>query len=157
VSGLPTDVADRLTGRPGGPGPEPVFPLLTVDQTRAPHACMLSSAELRWDGSQLRCVLRSTRARRNLLVHRSAVLLVVGERHVFHVRLRVAGRPEKEGGATLITFHVDDVEADGMGVPLSPMTFERTDDLNVQERIDENAELLQGWRTAGPERKGKSA
>jgi hypothetical protein len=126
-----------------------VLPLFTVDEQGWPHAT-LSSVRQWWIGDgRLSFVLAAGRTSEYLSQRPQALLLNVGERHAYSVRLyRTAMQQEVEDHRIVVVFDVTAVESDTRGVGLTPMLFQATDELVSQESISERtaaaaAELAQ--------------
>jgi hypothetical protein len=136
---LPDEVIALLDGPPAVGGEQAVQPLFTVDDQGCPHAT-LSSARQWWTGDEhLVCVLTAGRTSRYLSQRPQALLLVVGARQVYSVRLRAALIQEVEDRRVAVVFDVTAVESDTRGVTLTPMLFQATDELARQERISDRA------------------
>jgi hypothetical protein len=135
---LPDEVV-RLLSDPAVDGQQAVQPLLTVDDQGCPHAT-LSSARQWWIGDRrLVCVLTAGRTSSYLSQRPPALLLVVGARQVYSVRLRATIIQEVEDRRVAVVFDVTAVETDTRGVALTPALFEVTDELAGQERIGDRA------------------
>lgn len=135
---LPDEVA-RLLNDPAIGGEQAVQPLFTIDDQGCPHAT-LSSARQWWTGDEhLVCVLAAGRTTRYLSQRPRALLLVVGAREVYSVRLRATLIQEVGDRRVAVVFDVTTVESDTRGVALTPMMFQATDELARQERISDRA------------------
>jgi hypothetical protein len=135
---LPDEVV-RLLNDPGTSGEQAVQPLFTVDDQGCPHAT-LSSARQWWTGDgRLVCVLVAGRTSRYLSQRPRALLLVVGARHVYSLRLRSTLIQEVEDRRVAVVFNVTAVEGDTRDVALIPMLFQATAELARQERISDRA------------------
>ena len=141
LAGLPDEVV-RLLSEPAAGGRQAVQPLLTVDDQGCPHAT-LSSARQWWIGDRrLVCVLTAGRTSGYLSQRPRALLLVVGARQVYSVRLRATGIQEIEERRVAAVFDVTAVESDSRGVALTPALFQVTDELARQERIGDRAAAI---------------
>jgi hypothetical protein len=135
---LPDEVVGLLKHRAVG-GHQAVQPLITVDDLGCPHTT-LSSTHQWWVGEEhLVCVLVEGRTTRYLLQRPQALLLVVGRRRAYYVRLLCSRVQEVEDRRLAVVFDVVDVERDTRGVALTPMLFEATDELARLERIGDHA------------------
>jgi hypothetical protein len=135
---LPDEVV-RLLNDPAPGAEQPVLPLFTVDDQGFPHAT-LSSARQWWTGDErLVCVLAAGRTARYLSRHPEALLLVIGERHAYSVRLHAARIQETDDRRVAVAFDVTATESDTRGVGLTPMLFQVTDELARQEAISDGA------------------
>jgi hypothetical protein len=133
---LPGEVV-RLLNVPAVGGEQAVQPLFTVDDQGCPHAT-LSSARQWWTGDEhLVCVLVAGRTSRYLSQRPRALLLVVGARQVYSVRLRSILIREVEDRRVAVVFDVTAVESDTRDVALTPMLFQATDELARQETISD--------------------
>jgi hypothetical protein len=135
---LPDEVV-RLLNDPAVGGEQAVHPLFTVDGQGCPHPT-LSSARQWWTGDErLVCVLVAGRTSRYLSQRPLALLLVVGVRRVYFVRLRSTLIQEVGDRRVAVVFDVTAVESDTRDVPLTPILFQATDELARQERISDRA------------------
>jgi hypothetical protein len=133
------DEAVRLLNDPAVGGEQAVHPLFTVDGEGCPHPT-LSSARQWWTGDEhLVCVLVAGRTSRYLSQRPRALLLVVGARQVYSIRLRSTLIREVGDRRVAVVFDVTAVESDTRGVPLTPMLFQATGELARQERISDRA------------------
>ena len=135
---LPDEVV-RLLNDPATGGVQAVQPLFTVDDQGCPHAT-LSSARQWWTGhGRLVCVLVAGRTSRYLSQRPGALLLVVGARQVYSVRLRSTMIQNLQDRRVAVVFDVTGVESDTREVALTPMLFQATDELARRERISDRA------------------
>jgi len=135
---LPDEVAALLNDAAAGDEQE-VQPLFTVDDQGCPHAT-LSSARQWWTGDEhLVCVHGAGRTIRYLAQRPQALLLVIGARQAYSVRLRATQIQEMEDRRVVVVFDVTAVESDTRGVALTPMLFQATAELARQERIGDRA------------------
>jgi hypothetical protein len=135
---LPDEVAALLNDAAAG-GEQAVQPLFTVDDQGCPHAT-LSSARQWWTGDEhLVCVLVAGRTTRYLAQRPQALLLVIGARQAYSVRLHATQIQEMEDRRDVVVFDVTAVESDTRGVALTPMLFQATAELARQERIGDRA------------------
>jgi hypothetical protein len=74
---VPSEIVAALAGSPEVASWEPMFPLLTVDDSGFPHVCLLSRAELQADVQHVYAVLASPTTVSNLRQRPAATLLVV--------------------------------------------------------------------------------
>jgi hypothetical protein len=119
-----------------------VHPLFTVDDEGCPHAT-LSSARQWWIGDgRLVCVLVAGRTTRYLSERPMALLLVVGVRQAYSIRLRSSVIQDVEHRRVAVVFNAEEVESDGRGVELTPMLFHATEELARRELIGERAAAL---------------
>jgi len=109
-----------------------------VNDQGYPHAT-LSSARQWWIGDgRLSFVLVAGRTSDYLSQRPEALLLIVGERDAYSVRLhRTAMQQEVEDRRVVVVFDVTAAEDDTRGGGLTPMLFHATDELARQERISE--------------------
>lgn len=135
---LPDEVV-RLLNDPAVGGEQAVQPLFTVDDQGCPHAT-LSCARQWWTGNEhLVCVLVAGRTSRYLSQRPRALLLVVGARQVYSVRLRSTLIQELEDRRVAVVFDVTAVRSDTRDVALTPMLFQASDELARHERIGDRA------------------
>ena len=135
---LPDEVV-RLLNDPATGGVQAVQPLFTVDDQGCPHAT-LSSARQWWTGhGRLVCVLVAGRTTHYLAQRPQALLLVIGARQAYSVRLHATQIQEMEDRRDVVVFDVTAVESDTRGVALTPMLFQATAELARQERIGDRA------------------
>ena len=135
---LPDEVV-RLLNDPATGGVQAVQPLFTVDDQGCPHAT-LSSARQWWTGhGRLVCVLVAGRTSRHLSQRPGALLLVVGARQVYSVRLRSTMIQNLQDRRVAVVFDVTGIESDTREVTLTPMLFQATDELARRERISDRA------------------
>jgi hypothetical protein len=134
---LPCEVVRQLTN--SDDDMQIVLPLFTVNDRGYPHAT-LSSARQWWIGhGQLSFVLVPGRTSDYLSHRPEALLLIVGERDAYSVRLhRTSMQQEVEDHRVVVVFDVTAAEADTRGVGLTPMLFQGTEELARQERISEH-------------------
>jgi len=138
---LPDEVHRLLTGLPEAGEWEPVFPLLTTDPDGAPRICLLSRAEFQAAPDAIRVVLRSRRTSANLRRTGVAVLQAVGADTSYAIRVAL-GRTLSDGSALAAELTVTAVEADTLGIPLRPMTYEVDPALAETENWAGNAALF---------------
>jgi len=140
-TGLPDEVV-RLLDDPDDPAvgaKQAIQSLFTVDDQGFPHAT-LSSARQWWTGDRrLVCVITAGRTSSYLSQRPQALLLVVGARHAYYVRLRSIKIEQVEDRRVAVVFDVIAVESDTRGVALTPALFQATDELASQERISNRA------------------
>jgi hypothetical protein len=142
LAGLPDEVVRLLSDPPAVGGRQAVQPLLTVDDQGCPHAT-LSSARQWWIGDRrLVCVLTAGRTSGYLSRRPRALLLVVGARQAYSVRLHATGIQEVEDRRVAVVFDVTAVQSDSRGVALTPALFQVTDELARQERIGDRAAAM---------------
>jgi hypothetical protein len=148
---LPAEVVRQLAN--SADDQQIVLPLFTMNDRGYPHAT-LSSARQWWIGDgQLSFVLVAGRTSNYLSMRPEALLLIVGERNAYSVRLcRTVMQQEVQDRRVVVVFDVTAVENDTRGVGLTPMLFRATDELARQERISERtagvaAQLARGRRT----------
>jgi hypothetical protein len=135
---LPCEVV-RLLNDPAAGGEQAVQPLFTVDDQGFPHAT-LSSARQWWTGDEhLVCVLTAGRTSNYLSQRPQALLLVVGARQVYSVRLRSTLIQAAGDRWVAVVFDVTAVESDTRDVALTPMLFQATGELARQEWISDRA------------------
>jgi hypothetical protein len=84
-------------------------------------------------------VLVAGRTIRYLAQRPQALLLVIGARQAYSVRLRATQIQEMEDRRVVVVFDVTAVESDTRGVALTPMLFQATAELARQERIGDRA------------------
>jgi hypothetical protein len=135
---LPDEVV-ALLNDPAGGGEQAVQPLFTVDDQGCPHATLSSARQWRTGDEHLVCVLVAGRTTRYLAQRPRALLLVIGARQAYSVRLRAARIQEVEGRRVAVVFDVTAVESDTRGVALTPMLFQATAELARHERISDRA------------------
>lgn len=138
---LPDEVHRLLTGLPEDGEWEPVFPLLTTDPDGAPRICLLSRAELRPGPDTLHVVLRGRRASENLRRTGVAVLQAVGADTSYAIRVAL-GRTLTGESALAAELTITAVEADSLGIPLRPMTYQVDPSLAEAENWTGNAALF---------------
>lgn len=142
---IPGEVVDVLVGAPTPGVPEQALPLLTVDEVGFPEVCLLSRAEVDADEQEVRMVVASTRARRNLLRDGRACLIVIEGTTAHYFKLRVTRTLETEGRLAAVLQPVDH-RPDSLGIPLAPVRFTPTDALAELERWDVSARALAALR-----------
>jgi hypothetical protein len=148
---LPDEVV-RLLNDPAAGGEQAIQPLFTVDDQGFPHAT-LSFAPQWWTGDRrLVCVLTAGRTSSYLSQRPQALLLVVGARQAYSVRLRSIKIEEVEDRRVAVVFDVTAVESDTRGVALTPALFQATGELARQEQISDRgaAAAAQLARQPGP-------
>jgi hypothetical protein len=135
---LPDEVV-RVLNDPAVGGNQAVQQLFTVDDEGCPHAT-LSSARQWWTGDgRLVCVLVAGRTSSHLSQRPHALLLVVGARQAYSVRLHMNMIQDVEASRVAVVFDVTTVESDTREVALTPMLFRATDELARRELIGERA------------------
>jgi hypothetical protein len=135
---LPDEVIAVLND-PAAGGEQAVQPLFTVDDQGCPHATLSSARQWWTGGAHLVCVLDAGRTTRYLAQRPGALLLVIGARQAYSVRLRAAQIQQVEDRRVAVVFNVTAVDSDTRGVALTPMRFQATDELARQERISDRA------------------
>ena len=124
------------------------FPFVTVDEAGFPHVALLSAVELAIgsDGS-LHAVLAGPTTRANLLRSRRATLIAVEGDTCHTVKVEVRHATEAEGVLGVV-FDVHAHKADSLGIPLSPIGFEPTEEVASMERWDRTRRVLDGLEDA---------
>jgi len=142
---IPKEVVDVLAGLPVVGKPEQAFPLLTVDASGFPHACLLSRAELDTDVDELLIAITSRRTRENLRRDGRATLLAVEKVTAHSLKLIVVRLVEVDGrlGAALA---VDQHLADSMALALDPIRYNPSADLVREEGWAQSARCLEMLR-----------
>ncbi len=125
---------------------EQAFPLLTVDEARFPHVCLLSRAQLQADRRTVRVLVTSPRTRANLLRDRTATLVAVGIRDAHYCKLRTTTWID-EAWALAASLELVEHKTDRSPVPLTPMTYVPNADLERAEQWDRGVELLRQLRS----------
>ncbi len=139
VLAAPARVGDRLQG----------FPLVTTGEAGRPRIALLSTAEIDVaDGREaLLLALAGRRATASFRRGATALLMVVSGDTAHYLTLQPGPSVEHEGVLAVVGTVVD-VEADSVGIPLDPLTYEVTAGLVVQERWDRSARALDALRLA---------
>jgi hypothetical protein len=137
---VPAEIVAALAGSPEVGSWEPMFPLLTVDESSFPHVCLLSRAELHADARHVYAVLASPTTLGNLNRRPAATLIVIGEdsAHYLKVRAVYASGAVPAG----VVFDVITSARDTLAIPLAPPRYLVTSSLPVAESWAESTELL---------------
>jgi hypothetical protein len=140
---LPSEVVRLLHGAAAEDAWEPIFLLLTTSQNGYAQVCQLSRAEIETGDDVVRVIVRARRTIVNLNRDGQALLVVVGGQSAHYLKLRLTMTLAEDDGRTLaVSFAVDDVEEDTLGISLRPMMFHASSSLRRRERWDENHALL---------------
>lgn len=145
MTALPDEVRAVLDGRPEIGQLDQAFPLLTVDPDGVVDVCLLSRTELEPFGDTVRIVTMSRKARRNLAASGRATLLAVAGNAAHYLALELRRSLEAEGAMAAelaVTRHL----RDDLGVELRPVQFRVEARLQVEERWDRTATLLDRLR-----------
>jgi hypothetical protein len=138
---LPQDVVRFLAGEPVMGSAEQVVPLLTVDASGLPHACLLGRAQLDASSTEVRAAITSLTTRANLRRSAGALILVTLGDTVHHCKLGVLRAHDRQG-VLLVAFEALAHKADTLGIPLEPMTFQASPWIAGFEHWDETAVML---------------
>ena len=148
---VPPEILTALTGRPEVGSWEPMFPLLTVDETGFPHVCMLSRAELEADDHHIYAALASPTTVSNLSRRPVATLMVIGDDSAHYAKLRAVHASASAPAA--VVFDLVSSVRDSLAIPLRPPRYQVTSSLPAAEAWAQSAELLAsltGQRGASP-------
>lgn len=137
----PPDVVAMLAGRPAAGTWEPMFPLLTVDDSGFPHVCLLSRAELAADNRWVYAVLTSRNTIKNLSRDRKATLVVVGTDTASYVKLTVR-ESVPDGDWLGVACQVASAKNDSLHIPLRPPQYLVTQELSVTENWARGERML---------------
>jgi hypothetical protein len=152
VTEVPAEVRQALEGTPEVGTLDQVFVFLTAAPDGPIDVCLLSRTEVRTSESSVQVVVASTKAQRNLEACGRATLIAVAGNagHYLSLELRRAVVAE---GATAAELEVVRYLRDDLGVELDPMRFRVEPRLQIEERWDRTASLLQRLSDAelGPE------
>jgi hypothetical protein len=132
VMTTPPDVVAMLAGRPVAGTWEPMFPLLTVDDSGFPHVCLLSRAELAADNRRVYAVLTSRNTIANLNRDGQATLFAVGADTAVYVKL-IVRESLSDGDWLGVACEVASAKTDSLHVPLRPPQY-----LVTQVSVTEN-------------------
>jgi hypothetical protein len=138
---LPPSVAALLAGLPEHGQAEQAFPLLTVDEAGFPHVCLVSRAQLQADRGAVRTLVTSARTRANLLRDRTATLIAVGSGEAYYCKLRATMWID-EPWALAASLELVEHKVDRSPVPLAPMMYVPTTELEKAEQWDRGVALL---------------
>jgi hypothetical protein len=122
VMTTPPEVVATLAGRPSAGTWEPMFPLLTVDDSGFPHVCLPSRAELAADDRRVYAVLTSRNTIANLSREGKATLVTVGAETAIYVKLTVS-ESVPDGDRLGVACEVVAVKRDSMQIPLRPPQY----------------------------------
>ena len=116
---------------------------MTVDPGGYPHIALLSSGQIRLGGEpdELLAVVRGTTTRANLAERGLATLLVVGADAAHYLKLAVA-RSVSAYSRLGVALRLDEVVRDSVGVPLSPLQFQRSVALAEREGWGDDTAVL---------------
>jgi hypothetical protein len=139
---VPSEVVAALAGWPEVGSWEPMFPLLTVDDSGFPHVCLLSRAELQADAHYVYAVLASPTTVRNLSRRPAAtlVVLVADSAHYLKATAVHVGQSAPAG----VVLQVITPARDSLAIPLRPPGYLVTNSLPEAEAWARSAELLSG-------------
>lgn len=140
---VPKEIADLLRGWPQPGHHEQAFPLVTVDARGYPHVALLSRSEMDVapDEVAVLAVIGSERTRANLARSGKATLIATGATSAYYLKLQL-GRSIEEEGAMGCTFEAVEFKEDSLGIPLTAMGFEATDDIARMERWERSGRIL---------------
>jgi hypothetical protein len=142
---VPPEIVTAHDGQPGVGSWEPMFPLLTVDDSGFPHVCLLSRAELRADQRHIYAVLASPTTTANLRRRPVATLVVIQADTAHYLKLRVARASSSTPVA--VAFEPASLLSDSLSVPLTPPRYLVASSLPVTEAWSASAELLARFAT----------
>lgn len=142
MTAVPASVRDALVGHPAVGDWDPMFPLLTVDESGFPHVCQLGRAELDADGDRIYAVVAGATTISNLHRAGRATLVVVSRHAATSCKLQVAGDPIRDGRLVGFVFRVVSTKHDSAGVLLREPRFLATEAVTVAERWTTAAGLL---------------
>jgi hypothetical protein len=137
---VPPEVLAALAGSPEVGAWEPMFPLLTVDESGFPHVCLLSRAELVSDLHHFYAVLASPTTVTNLSRRPAATLMVIVDDCAYYLKLGVIHA--SGSGLMAVVFEVTSSVSDSLAIPLMPPRYLVTSSLPVAESWAKSAELL---------------
>jgi hypothetical protein len=139
---LPPVVAALLERSPVVGTKAQAFPLLTVDDGGAVHACLLSASELAvGDDGVLLAAIASTGTRRRLALTGRATLLAIEGTTAHSCRLSVRRTAEIE--AILgVELALDSHTPDSLGIALWPLSYDVTPELATLEQWERSARVL---------------
>lgn len=138
---VPVEVLEALAGRPMVGEWDVMLPLLTVDDGGFPHVCLLSRAELDADDQHVYAVLASPTTIANVRRDGRATLVVVGEDAAVYCKLRAALSTD-DWDWLGVTFAVESVKRDGIGIPLRAPKYLAAESVQVNENWARSAKLL---------------
>ncbi|MGH9057154.1 MAG: hypothetical protein ACRDYY_15025 [Acidimicrobiales bacterium] len=138
---LDPELRGYLEGHPVVGSLDQAFLLLTVAPSGAVDVCVLSRVEMRPTDTGVAVVVASRRARANLADRQVATLVAVVGDAVHSLTCEVAEMVEGEGAAA-IGLRVLAHRRDGLGIELHPILFRVERRLQVEERWDRTARLL---------------
>jgi hypothetical protein len=140
---IPVDVITAFVGAPAVDDWDPMYPLLTVDENRYPHVCLLSRAQLTADALHIYAAIASGTTRRNIERTGHAGLIVVRTDAAIQLKLDVHYM-ESSGDRLLVAFRLSSAKSDQMSVPLEPSRFRVTEALaRAEDWARENRLLVQ--------------
>ena len=139
---VPSEIVAALAGSPEVASWEPMFPLLTVDDSGFPHVCLLSRAELQADAQHVYAVLASPTTVSNLRQRPAATLLVVLADSACYLKVR----PVHIGPSAPaeVVFEVITSARDSLAIPLKAPQYLVARSLPAAEAWERSAELLTG-------------
>ena len=139
---VPPEIVAALAGSPEVASWEPMFPLLTVDDSGFPHVCLLSRAELQADAQHVYAVLASPTTVRNLSRRPAAtlVVLVADSAHYLKARAVHVGL----SAPAEVVFEVTTSARDSLAIPLKAPQYLVPRSLPAAEAWERSAELLTG-------------
>ena len=140
---VPSQVADLLRGWPQPGIHEQAFPLVTVDDRGYPHVALLSRSEMDVapGESAVLAVIGSERTRANLARSGQATLIATGATSAYYLKLQLVRSIEQEG-AMGCAFEAVEFKEDSLGIPLTAMGFQATDDIARMERWERSGRIL---------------
>ena len=137
----PPEMVAMLAGRPTAGTWEPMFPLLTVDDSGFPHVCLLSRAELAADNRRVYAVLASRNTIANLSRDGRATLVAVGADTAVYVKLTVSESiPDDEWLG--VACEVASAKKDSLHIPLWPPQYLVTEEVSVTENWARSERML---------------
>lgn len=141
---VPKEVADLLRGWPQPGHHEQAFPIVTVDDGGYPHVALLSRSEMDVAPGHVAvlAVIGSQRTRANLARDPKATLIATGATSAYYFKLRLVRSIEEEGAMGCL-FEGVEFKEDSLGIPLTAMGFEATDDIARMERWERSGRILQ--------------
>jgi hypothetical protein len=139
---VPSEIVATLAGWPEVASWEPMFPLLTVDDSGFPHVCLLSRAELQADAQHVYAVLASPTTLSNLRQRPVATLLVVLTDSACYLKLRAVHIGQS--GPAEVVFEVTMSTRDSLAIPLRAPQYLVAASLPAAEAWERSAELLTG-------------
>jgi hypothetical protein len=140
---VPNQIAELLRGWPQPGLHEQAFPLVTVDDGGYPHVALLSRSEMDVAPGEVAvlAVIGSSRTRANLARDGKAALIATGATSAYYLKLQLLRSIEDEG-AMGCAFEAVEFKEDSLGIPLTPMGFQATDDIARMEMWERSGRIL---------------